>query len=83
MKRHQKNPKRLPRQKRWPNAYFAKVGLWSLRENRMHGSEAGESGSTGLPCPYPGAAILAGDSRIQPREQRVGWNDVAGQRPDL
>ena len=57
----------------WPNAYFTKVGLWSLREahnrfgqslagnyylesrvreNRTHGSEGGESGSTGLPYPY-------------------------------
>jgi RNA-directed DNA polymerase len=32
LKRHRKNPKRLPRQKRWPNAYFAKAGLYSLRE---------------------------------------------------
>ena len=32
LKRHRKNPQRLPRQKRWPNVYFAKVGLWSLRE---------------------------------------------------
>ena len=43
IKRHRKNPKRLPRQKRWPNAYFAKVGLWSLREahNRFGQSPAG------------------------------------------
>ena len=32
VKRHRKNPKRLPRQQRWPNAYFAKAGLYSLRE---------------------------------------------------
>jgi RNA-directed DNA polymerase len=32
LKRHRKNPTRLPRQHRWPNTYFAKVGLWSLRE---------------------------------------------------
>jgi RNA-directed DNA polymerase len=32
LKRHRKNPKRLPRQRRWPNAYFSEVGLWSLRE---------------------------------------------------
>jgi len=32
LKRHRKNPKRLPRQQRWPNAYFAKAGLYSLRE---------------------------------------------------
>ena len=32
LKRHRKNPQRLPRQQRWPNAYFTKVGLWSLRE---------------------------------------------------
>lgn len=31
LKRHRKNPQRLPRQQRWPNAYFTKVGLWSLR----------------------------------------------------
>jgi hypothetical protein len=24
-----------------------------VRENRTHGSEGGESGSTGLPYPYP------------------------------
>jgi RNA-directed DNA polymerase len=30
--RHRKNPERLPRQQRWPNAYFAKAGLYSLRE---------------------------------------------------
>lgn len=32
LKRHRKSPKRLPRQQRWPNAYFTEVGLWSLRE---------------------------------------------------
>ena len=32
LKRHRKNPQRLPRQQRWSNAYFSKVGLWSLRE---------------------------------------------------
>ena len=32
MKRHRKNPKRLPRQHRWPNAYFTKAGLYSLHE---------------------------------------------------
>ena len=32
LKRHRKNPKRLPRTKRWPNAYFTKAGLYSLRE---------------------------------------------------
>ncbi len=32
LKRHRKNPKRLPRQQRWPNVYFTEVGLWSLRE---------------------------------------------------
>lgn len=32
LKRHRKNPERLPRQHRWPNAYFAKLGLYSLRE---------------------------------------------------
>ena len=32
LKRHRKNPQRLPRNRRWPNAYFAKAGLYSLRE---------------------------------------------------
>ena len=32
LKRHRKNPERLPRIQRWPNDYFAKVGLYSLRE---------------------------------------------------
>ena len=32
LKRHRTNPKRLPRQQRWPNDYFAKAGLYSLRE---------------------------------------------------
>lgn len=43
LKRHRKNPTRLPRQKRWPNTYFTKVGLWSLREahNRFGQSLAG------------------------------------------
>lgn len=35
LKRHRKNPKRLPRQQRWPNAYFAEAGLWSLREAHL------------------------------------------------
>ena len=32
LKRHRKNPKRLPRKQRWPLAYFANAGLYSLRE---------------------------------------------------
>ena len=32
LKRHRKNPRRLPRNQRWPNAYFSDMGLWSLRE---------------------------------------------------
>jgi RNA-directed DNA polymerase len=32
LKRHRKNPERLPRTRRWPNAYFTKAGLYSLRE---------------------------------------------------
>jgi RNA-directed DNA polymerase len=35
LKRHRKNPQRLPRNHRWPNAYFAKAGLWSLREAHL------------------------------------------------
>jgi len=32
LSRHRKNPQRLPRQHRWPNDYFAKLGLYSLHE---------------------------------------------------
>lgn len=32
LKRHRRNPKRLPRTHRWPDAYFAERGYWSLRE---------------------------------------------------
>ena len=32
LKRHRTNPARLPRHQRWPNDYFAKLGLYSLRE---------------------------------------------------
>ena len=32
LKRHRNNPQRLQCHQRWPNAYFSKVGLWSLRE---------------------------------------------------
>ena len=32
LKRHRTNPERLPRQQRWPNDFFAKLGLYSLRE---------------------------------------------------
>jgi RNA-directed DNA polymerase len=32
LKRHRNNPRRLHRHQRWPNAYFAKAGLYSLRE---------------------------------------------------
>jgi len=31
LRRHRNNPERLPRQQRWPNDYFTKAGLWSLR----------------------------------------------------
>jgi len=31
-KRHRRNPERLPATQRWPNAYFAECGLFSLRE---------------------------------------------------
>lgn len=44
LKRHRKNPQRLPRTHRWPNAYFTRVGLWSLREahHRFGQSHAGK-----------------------------------------
>ena len=32
LKRHRKNPERLPRNQRWPNDYFAKARLYSLRK---------------------------------------------------
>lgn len=32
LKRHRRNPERLPRTRRWPNAYFSELGLYSLRE---------------------------------------------------
>jgi RNA-directed DNA polymerase len=32
LKRHRHNPDRLPRNRRWPNAYFSEQGLYSLRE---------------------------------------------------
>jgi RNA-directed DNA polymerase len=31
-KRHRRNPKRLPRNQRWPNSYFAEHGLLSLQQ---------------------------------------------------
>lgn len=31
LKRHRRNPKRLCRTKRWPNAYFIQLGLYNLR----------------------------------------------------
>ena len=32
LRRHKNNPQRLPRTQRWPNDYFAKAGLYSLRK---------------------------------------------------
>jgi RNA-directed DNA polymerase len=32
LQRHRNNPERLPRTHRWPNDYFAELGLYSLRE---------------------------------------------------
>ena len=32
LQRHRNNPQRLPRTQRWPNDFFAKAGLYSLRE---------------------------------------------------
>jgi RNA-directed DNA polymerase len=34
-KRHRTNPKRLPPHQRWPNAYFAALGLCSLRSSHV------------------------------------------------
>jgi RNA-directed DNA polymerase len=33
LKRHRRNPKRLPRTLRWPNAYFTDLGFRSLRDS--------------------------------------------------
>ncbi|QDS86742.1 Group II intron-encoded protein LtrA [Rosistilla ulvae] len=43
LQRHRKNPARLPRTQRWPNAYFTAAGLYSLREahNRFAQSLSG------------------------------------------
>ncbi|MDA1231308.1 MAG: group II intron reverse transcriptase/maturase [Planctomycetota bacterium] len=41
LKRHRKNPERLPRHKRWPNAYFANMGLYSLREAHFRFAQSG------------------------------------------
>lgn len=35
LKRHRKNPKRLSRTQRWPNAYFTEQGLYSLNEAHL------------------------------------------------
>ena len=32
LQRHRNNPQRLPRTQRWPNDFFAKAGLYSLRD---------------------------------------------------
>jgi hypothetical protein len=43
LRRHRNNPTRSPRQERWPNDYFTKAGLFSLREahNRFGQSHQG------------------------------------------
>lgn len=35
LKRHRRNRRRLPRNQRWPNAYFAELGLVSLNETHL------------------------------------------------
>ena len=35
LKRHRRNPHRLPRNQRWPNAFFADAGLVSLSERHL------------------------------------------------
>jgi RNA-directed DNA polymerase len=35
LKRHRRNPERLPRNHRWPNDYFTAAGLISLREAHL------------------------------------------------
>ena len=35
MKRHHLNPRRMPRNQRWPNAFFAEEGLYSLSEAHL------------------------------------------------
>jgi RNA-directed DNA polymerase len=41
-KRHRRNPNRLPATKRWPNAYFANQGLYSLREAHFRFAQSRE-----------------------------------------
>jgi RNA-directed DNA polymerase len=41
-KRHRRNPKRLPATQRWPNAYFARKGLYSLREAHFRFAQSHE-----------------------------------------
>lgn len=41
-KRHRRNPQRLPATKRWPNDYFAKAGLYSLREAHFRFAQSRE-----------------------------------------
>ena len=59
-----------------------------MRENRPYGSEGGESGSTGLPYPYPNSRISTGDllpnSRISTGDLlpiRVGLSLLARRTP--
>jgi RNA-directed DNA polymerase len=42
LKRHRQNPRRLNRHQRWPNAYFANLGLWSLREAHFRFAQSHE-----------------------------------------
>lgn len=40
LKRHRKNPARKTRNERWPNVYFTKLGLYSLREAHFRFDES-------------------------------------------
>jgi RNA-directed DNA polymerase len=42
LKRHRTNPRRLNRNQRWPNAYFAERGFWSLREAHFRFAQSHE-----------------------------------------
>jgi RNA-directed DNA polymerase len=41
-KRHRRNPQRLPANHRWPNAFFAEKGLYSLREAHFRFAQSRE-----------------------------------------
>ncbi len=45
-----RNPKRLQRKQRWPNAYFTEAGFYSLRVAHIRYVQSGGQPLTGEPC---------------------------------